>query len=84
MKPNDLVLPTSLLLLLPPPLLPLVSITFSLRALLLVPRVFKNTVKRYHRYTELLVRSVNIKSNRNKLLNASNERIWKGFLRGIL
>ena len=80
MKPNDLVLPTSLLLLLPPPL---VSITFSLRALLLVPRVFKNTVKRYHRYTELLVRSVNIKSNRNKLLNASNERIWKGFLRGI-
>ena len=81
MKPNDLVLPTSLLLLLPPPL---VSITFSLRALLLVPRVFKNTVKRYHRYTELLVRSVNIKSNRNKLLNASNERIWKGFLRGIL
>ena len=81
MKPNDLVLPTSLLLLLPPPL---VSITFSLRALLLVPRVFKNIVKRYHRYTELLVRSVNIKSNRNKLLNACNERIWKGFLRGIL
>ena len=80
MKPNDLVLPTSLLLLLPPPL---VSITFSLRALLLVPRVFKNTVKRYHRYTELLVRSVNIKSNRNKLLNASNERFWDEFHREI-